>query len=315
LISKASAPGKVILFGEHFVVYGVNAILGSINKRVIVTSEITEEKFVSVSSSLGQLKIPVTQSYEELDSPLKPFFFIASEMIKKFKHNGGVKIVIDSELPSGVGLGSSSACCVAGSASISKLFTKLSREEILELAIQAEQTIFEDTSGADCTVCTYGGIIEYNIKSGFKIINSRNDFVLVIANSQIPHSTNVIVSKVRNFKENNKNEFSILCEKEAELIDNVNQALKKNDISVLGKNMSKNQEYLEEIGVSNDTLRKIITLAKKNAYGAKITGAGDGGCVIAIADKNNFEKTIRSLQSNNYECFSVKIDSKGLDTF
>ena len=315
MISKASAPGKVILFGEHFVVYGEKAILGSIDKRILVTSETNEEKDVSINSSLGHLKIPITESCDNLDSPLKPFFYIASEMIKKFNHKGGIKIVIDSEIPPGIGLGSSSACCVAGAASISNLFTKLSKEEILELAIRAEQTIFKDTSGADCTVCTYGGIIEYDKKSGFRKINSKNDFILVIGNSGLEHSTNVIVSKVKKFKENYENEFSMLCKKEAELVDKVNQALEKNDLNVLGKNMSKNQEYLEEIGVSNDKLNEMISLAKKNAYGAKITGAGNGGCIIILADEANFEKTMTNLQSRSYDCFSVKIDSKGLDTF
>ncbi len=315
MISKASAPGKVILFGEHFVVYGEKAILGSIDKRIKVTSETNKEKLISVSSSLGQLKIPITESYEGLDSPLKPFFYIANEMIKKFNHDGGIKIVIDSEVPSGVGLGSSSACCVAGAASVSNLFTKLSREEILELAIQAEQTIFKNTSGADCTVCTYGGIIEYGKKSGFNKINSKNDFVLVIANSGIPHHTNLIVSKVKKFKESHENEFSILCKKEAELINKANQALEINDLVVLGEKMSKNQEYLEEIGVSNDKLQDMIKMAEKNAYGAKITGAGDGGCIVALTDEANLEKTMNNLRSGNFECFSVKIDSKGLDAF
>jgi mevalonate kinase len=59
----------------------------------------------------------------------------------------------------------------------------------------------------------------------------------------------------------------------------------------------------------------MISLAKKNAYGAKITGAGKGGCIIVLADEANFEKTMTNLQSRNYDCFSVKIDSKGLDTF
>jgi len=315
LISKASAPGKVILFGEHFVVYGKKAILASIDKRVTVTSEKNEENTISIKSNLGQLTKPNTTLIEEINSPLKPFFYIAKSMLDQFKFKGGINIVINSEIPSGIGLGSSSACCVAGVASISNLFTKLSREEIIDLAVKAEQTIFKDTSGADCTVCTHGGIIEYEKNVGFKKINSKNNFILIIINSGQIHSTNLTVSKVKNFKEKNEEKFLTLCEKEELLIENIKQSLEKNDLTVIGKSMMENQKYLEEIGVSNDKLREMLVSVENSSYGAKITGAGEGGCIIALTDDSNLEKTMNYLRSKNYECFSVKIDSKGLDTF
>ncbi|KAG2477248.1 MAG: hypothetical protein NPMRTH5_260001 [Nitrosopumilales archaeon] len=79
--------------------------------------------------------------------------------------------------------------------------------------------------------------------------------------------------------------------------------------------MMENQKYLEEIGISNDKLREMLVSVENSSYGAKITGAGEGGCIIALTDDSNLEKTMNYLRSKNYECFSVKIDSKGLDTF
>ncbi|HET6518149.1 MAG TPA: mevalonate kinase [Nitrosopumilaceae archaeon] len=315
MTSKASAPGKVILFGEHFVVYGIKAILAAINRRVIVTSSKINENKISIKSDLGELEASISKPVEKIDSPLKPFFYIAREMLQKFNSAGGISITIESEIPSGVGLGSSSACCVAGAASISNLFAKLSKEEIIELAIKAEQTIFKETSGADCTVCTYGGVIEYDKNGGFEKIDSPNDFTLVISNSGQTHSTNVTVTRVKKFKENNEEKFLSLCKKEEDLILKIKEALKKNDLETIGKSMSQNQDYLEQIGVSNENIRKMIMLAENKSYGAKITGAGDGGCIIALTDSTKLDGTINDLKGENYECFTVNIDSKGLDTF
>ena len=314
MTSIASAPAKVILFGEHFVVHDVKAILCSIDKRVKVTTIPIDEKKILIKSNMGQAQLDLN-SKQEIKSSFRPFAFIAKNMIEKHNHEGGLEITIDSDIPSGVGLGSSSACCVAAAGSVSGLFEKLPKEEILKIAIQAEQTVFKNASGADNTVCTYGGIIEYDKKNGFNKLNIEPDFHLIVANSMQTHSTSKIVSKVGEFKEKNSDTFLSLCKKESQLINNVKDALTSNDLVSLGKYMSENQAYLEEIGVSNDKLRSMIDIANKTSYGSKLTGAGGGGCIISITDEQNLDETIKNLQDNNYDCFSTKIDSKGLDTF
>ena len=313
--SIASAPGKVILFGEHFVVHGVKAILGSIDKRVTITSHKTNDKNIVIKSSLGNAQISLSSDNDQVRGFAKPFTFIAKKMIEEFQHEGGIEIVIDSEIPSGVGLGSSSACCVAAAKSISGLFVDYTKEEVLDLAIKAERTIFQDASGADNTVCMYGGIIEYDKKNGFKKIESTSNFHLVIANSMQTHSTSKIVSDVKKFKDENRETFSSLCDSESNLIEGVILALKNDDLSSLGKSMFQNQKYLEQIGVSNEKLSSMIEIAKPTCYGAKITGAGGGGCIIALTDESNLDKTIANFKKNNNECFSAKIDYAGLDTF
>lgn len=313
--SIASAPAKVILFGEHFVVYGIKAILCSINKRVTITSIKSEESIIFVKSNLGEISVPSLKSIEGINSPLLPFIYIAKKMIEKFNYLGGIKIIIESDIPSGVGLGSSSACCVAAAGSISGLFTKYSKEEILNLAIEAEKTIFKNTSGADCTVCTYGGIIEYDKENGYKKINTQIDLNLVIANSRIPHSTSIVVSKVRDFIVHNEKKFFELCDEEKKLIEKVKSIFKSGDLKSLGEMIMLNQKYLDQIGVSNEILFNLIKEANKTSYGSKITGAGEGGCIIALVDKSNLEKTLSNLHSKNHECFAVKMDITGLDTF
>ena len=313
--SKASAPGKIILFGEHFVVYGVKAILCAIDRRITVTAEKIPEKKISIKSNIDEVEFPVNKQITEIDSPLKPFYYLANKMIEKYNHTAGIKIFVESEIPSGVGLGSSSACCVAGAAAISRLFEKTSKEKILELAIEAEKTIFQNTSGADCTVCTYGGLIEYDKENGFSKIESRPTFNLVIANSNIEHSTNTVVSNVKKFKNDNEEKFSDLCQQESKLINNVMINLKDENFKELGKRMHENQKFLEIIGISNERLQEMIRLAEDTSFGAKITGAGGGGCIIALTDGSNLKETLSYLMEKNQDCFSVKIDFKGLDTF
>ena len=309
--SIASAPGKIILFGEHFVVHGTKAILAAIDKRVTVTSTFTENKTIKVNSQLGTLEVPISSSYEEVKSEFRPFVYLANKIINSNQNVNGLEVTIDSDIPIGVGLGSSSACCVAAAASISELFKELSSEEILNISIEAEKTIFPDTSGADCTVCTYGGMIEYEQFTGTKKIDNTFELNLVIANSMIPHTTKNSVERVSKFKENDEERFSQLCDLETKLIDEVIIAMKNNDATTLGLKMSENQKYLEEIQVSNDTLRDMISSLSEISLGSKITGAGDGGCIIALIKDENMDQ-IPALLGNDKECFSAKIDTKGV---
>jgi len=313
LKSKASAPGKVILFGEHFVVYGVKAILCSINKRVTVTAEKTSERKISINSEIGKLVLEPNKSILEINSPLKPFYYLANKAIEN--EDTGIHIEIDSEIPLGVGLGSSSACCVAGSAAIFKLFGEISKKEILKRAIEAERTIFENTSGADCTVCTYGGIMEYDKNMGFKKIEDEPNFQLVIANSNIEHSTQSMVFKVKEFENKNKEEFSRLLNLESKLVEDVLKLVKEKKTKEIGKKMNQNQEYLETIGISNNELTKMIKIGQESSFGAKITGSGGGGCIFALTNELDLQNTLKEFKDNNYECFSAKIDFKGLNTF
>lgn len=311
--STASAPGKAILFGEHFVVYGVKAILCAIDKRITATSRLLEEKKVRIKSQLGNVELDI----EQLSDPdlvslrfMKPFFHIVKTTLEGFGKNKGIEIMIKSEIPAGIGLGSSSAACVAVAASVLGLFDKIPKEHILKRAIEAERVIFADASGADSSISTFGGLISYD-KNGFEKINSRNDFNLVIANSNQVHDTREIVMRVRKFKDKNEELFVKLCEQEMEIVNDALSALKENDLNRLGLLMSKNQELLDKIKVSTNKLDLLIKEAKKTSYGAKLTGAGGGGCIISLVDKSNAKATIDNLKKIS-DCFITKIDYTGL---
>jgi len=259
----------------------------------------------------------------------------------------GLEITLDSDIPVGVGLGSSSASCVAATASITNLFIKsgfarqsgyygssklelvllidgdvrwkTTREFIQTKAIMAERTIFPDTSGADCEICTNGGCSyhcnrNYGEPAHWHMGCDLSDINLVIANSMTPHSTKDSVERVKRFKENNEERFSQLCELEMKLIRVANSVLyptSRTDYTLLGEKMSENQKYLEEIQVSNNTLYGMIHSLKEISLGTKITGAGDGGCIIALVKDENMDK-VPELLGKDKECFSAKIDRKGV---
>jgi len=313
LTSIAKAPGKIILFGEHFVVYQNRAILGAINKYATVTTEKTNTDNILISSSLGQSSIQKDEDVSNVEKKFRPFFYIAKQVIEKNNFDKGITIKIESDIPIGAGLGSSSACCVAAAASILNLFNITDEKEVLELAINAEKTIFPNTSGADCTVSVSGGIIEYQKEKGFSKIETENEFNFIIIDSEQVHSTDKVVERVRKFKENNSDVFTELCSEEERLIAKALDSMKKNDLETIGKCMAQNQMFLEQIGVSNDELLSITKEIEKITFGAKITGAGDGGCIIALTQKD--DDLSEYVNTTKYQTYQVTIQKTGMQVF
>ena len=312
--SIASAPGKIILFGEHFVVYGIKAILCSIDMRIIATSKFLDEKIVRVRSSIGEYQMDLNSLNNLEKVPQKfmiPFFDIVKKAMEDNSTEKGIEIILESEIPIGVGLGSSSASCVAATASVNGLFNRLSKDEVLKRAIQAERTIFEQNSGADSSVSTFGGLMSYDLKNGFENISSENELNFIISNSSQVHNTQDVVKQVKNFKEMNEDLFKNLCEQEIEIVNNAITSLKENNLKKLGSLMSENHDLLKQMGVSTKEIDLLVREAKKTSYGAKITGAGGGGCIISLVDKSNIKNTLDNLKKFS-DCFLVKIDYHGL---
>ena len=313
MTSIAKAPGKIILFGEHFVVYENRAILGAIDKYATVTSEKTNTDNILISSSLGQSSIKKDEEVSSVEKKFRPFFYIAKQLISKNGFDKGISIKIESEIPIGAGLGSSSACCVAAAASISNLFGNTNEKEILELSIQAEKTIFPNSSGADCTVSVHGGIIEYQKEKGFSKIDTKNKFNFLIIDSEQIHATDKVVERVKKFKNENTNVFTELCSEEERLITKALESMENNDLKTIGKCMAQNQIFLEQIGVSNDELLSIIEEIEMITFGAKITGAGGGGCIIALTQKD--DDLSEFVNVTKYQTYNVSIQKTGMQVF
>jgi mevalonate kinase len=323
---RASAPAKVILFGEHFVVYGSPAILAAINKRISVEAHtiIHDENKIVIRSDIGVAgeyrnngKFNALEGGSKAKAVLDPLYgAIRRVLLMRNKKNIGIEVGISSRVPTGIGLGSSAASCVATVAAVDSLFQKTpNRQKVCELAIESERLIHKRTSGADCYVSTFGGLMQYYSKSkSFKNIETKEPLSLVVASTGIKHSTSDLVAGVKKFKETNRTLFESLSKQASDICLQACTAIESGKYDKIGELMNENQIILQQIGISHHKVRDIIDICNKaGAIGAKMTGAGGGGAVIALAaSKQESNKIASHIKAAGYQSFKVQIDYKGL---
>ena len=327
---KASAPAKVILFGEHFVVYGSPAILAAINKRISVDARaiIHDENKIVIRSDIGVAgeynnnsgEFNALKGGSKAKLVLDPLYSAIRQVLlmrNKKNNNVGIEVSISSRVPPSIGLGSSAASCVATVAAVDSLFQENpSRQKVCELAMESERLIHKRTSGADCYVSTFGGLMQYYGKSkSFKNIETKGQSLcLVVANTGVNHSTSDLVTGVKKFRDRNRILFKTLLEYASEICLQACTAIESGKCDKIGELMNENQIILQQLGISHDKVRDIIDICSKaGAIGAKITGAGGGGAVIALAaSKQESIKIVSRIKEAGYQSFEVEIDYDGL---
>jgi mevalonate kinase len=317
--AETSAPAKIILFGEHFVVYNKPAILASITKRIKVAAHLNNSKTINIKSDLG-----IEASYKESDfniikganhsqTILYPLYESARSVLSERHQILGLDILVNSEFPYGLGLGSSAASCVATVAAVDSLFHKPDKQYVCDKAIKSERLIHNNSSGADCYISTFGGLIYYIKNTGFNKIYCRKDLSLLIGNTGIRHSTGALVSSVKKFKDENSSLFNNLSRRAENICRDAFTAITKGDERKLGKLMRENHTLLQQIGVSHDKIDYLVNVCVENgALGAKLTGAGGGGIMIALVPQEEKLKLISIIEKNGCECMAVEIDFNGL---
>jgi len=290
----ASAPAKIILFGEHFVVYGEPAIVLAIDRRAYATVDFSDDKSLQVKSSNLKLKgffkdgmFKVEQGdAREARSRFEPVRLAVEKVLAKYGANVGLNVEINSTVPVAAGLGSSAAVVAAVTAGVGALLkVKMSKEDVFAIALEAEKTVHGTPSGVDPAIATYGGSILFQTDTGFKPLEVKAQIPLVIGDTGVERYTRIQVEKVRKIADNYPQVMEPLRKAAREIVLRGIDALKENDLDTLGELMNINQALLYGIGVSDESLEWLINAARKaGALGAKLTGAGGGGCMIALAN-------------------------------
>lgn len=317
----ASAPAKIILFGEQFVVYGGPAIVTAIDRRAHVTAELRADQRIHVNSvDLGVSGFFVGESFQEGQGgqdarvKLEPIRIAVQRVLSLSEEKAGVSVNIRSSIPVASGLGSSAAVAAAASAAVGQLLDlEMSREEIFRAAYEAERFVHGTPSGIDPTISTYGGVLLFYRDRGSTPLDVRGDIPLVVGDTGISRSTGEMVARVRERRERYASIVNAVIETGGKIALRAVEALEKGDLNTLGELMDINHALLSAVGVSNEALERLVYAARKaGALGAKLTGAGGGGCMIALSFPEKLKHIVNAIEREGGTAFVAKKTNEGV---
>jgi len=281
----AAAPGKIILAGEHAVVYGQPALAVPVFKvqaRAVVQANPTAETDRVMIYAPG---IALESSLDDLDAdhPLARVINLVKEELT-VPRLPALTLRIASDIPIAAGLGSSAAVSAAVVRALSGfLGCRLSDERVSALTYQAEKIHHGSPSGIDNTVIAYQRPVYYRQGTPVEPFEIPEPFTLVIGDTGVPSLTSETVGAVRRGWKNNPERYQTLFDQIGELVRSVKKHLMKGDLSRVGPLLTENHTLLKDLGVSTPELDRLVEAAvEAGALGAKLSGGGGGGNMIAL---------------------------------
>lgn len=316
-----SAPGKLMLLGEHAVVYGQPCLVTAVGQRMKATVELLNEPIFQLEApdvkvtdykkpmtELGQGDIPKGAKFVEI--ALYNFYNNYNSYIKK----GGIKVTTSSEFSSQFGFGSSSASTVCVIKALSELTgAKLDKKAIFDLAFKTVLDIQGKGSGFDVAAATFGGTLYY-VTPG-KIIKPLNidSLPLIVGYSGIKFDTVTLINEVAKKAAKYPKIIDNVYAQIGRLVEQAKIALLNKDWLSLGEIMNFNEGYLSTLGVEGKKLADMIYAAREaGAYGAKLSGAGIGDCMIAIAPPNKKPAISKAITQAGGQIIKVKLNAEGV---
>ncbi len=309
-MGRGSGFGKTILFGEHFVVHGVPGIASAVDSAADATVKkaqkginVTDER----SGAKGYAEKKKLQQLESIERMLAAMGMDPKEI--------ALDIWLGGNLPGFSGLGASAASSVAIARAIAEEFNlDLSDERINDVAYEAEKAYAGNPSGIDNTAATFGGLIWFkkDLAGGSNMIEQlsiREPVEIVIGNTGIVANTKAMVAGVAERKKQNPDKYATIFGQAEELAHKGRRALKEFDLRQVGKLMDENHRLLQEIEVSCKELDYQVDLAREmGAFGAKMTGGGGGGCMLALTPGKKLQEAVAgAMENEGFKVLKTKI--------
>jgi mevalonate kinase len=327
----SSAPGSLKLFGEHAVVYNRLGLSAAFDRRAEVKIKEGKEKVLinlvdfKQKESFG--KEEIERSYKRIRNLIEygdfdelkrekqdvfaPHKFILGSFFEKQRFSA-IEVEITSQIPRSSGLGSSAGVFAALANELDKFFgMRFEKKELVELANLGDKVVHGKPSGLDANTCVYGGYVSFRRSEGVKILKIKTEVPILVVNTKISKDTGEMVAKVAELYKNNRKKTDEIFDMMEETAKNGIHALETNDLHGLGVWMNEAQTCFRELGLSLKEVEDVIKIANlKGACGAKLTGAGGGGCVIVLIEKS--ESLIQLYKKLGYDAFETKLGVEGV---
>lgn len=297
--------GKLILFGEHAVVWGQPAIVAGLPRGATAMVRVTDKaKLTIVNGRTGGVHAEVMPS--AIGNGLEQAF---QAMLDILELEGPIGVHVTIDVPIGAGLGSSAAMSVAAARALTQFVGKpMATTEVEAIVARTESIFHGNPSGIDQAAALGGGIFQYTRGTPASIEALWVEPVSVVVTETGPApSTASMVEDVGRFHQAHPQIASRIDELVGEVVADARTALAKGDWSTVGELMNVNHGLLVSMGVSTPGLDRACHIARSaGALGAKLTGAGGGGCMFALAPESP-EAVVRALQDAGFDAFEITI--------
>jgi len=296
-MTTACASGKIILFGEHAVVYGRPAIavpVTQVRAQATVEDAAEGQGIIIVARDLGRT-YRLNQSPP--DDPLRRIVFLTLERLGVgLDHD--LTVAVSSTIPIARGLGSGAAVSTAIARALSKHFgQELSPRAVSDLVYEVEKIHHGTPSGIDNTVIAFERPVYFVKSQTCETLRVKRPFIIIIADTGVQSPTKVAVAEVRRAWEREPSRYDRLFDQIGEVAIRARRAIEEGTIEEMGHLMNENHRLLRLIGVSSPELEDLVRAAREaGALGAKLSGAGRGGNMIALVSEETEKPVVRALR-------------------